>query len=35
MAEELIGQTFINGSHDYAEMRAAKADGRDPIYTGS
>jgi enoyl-CoA hydratase/carnithine racemase len=35
MAEELIAQTFINGSHDYAEMRAAKADGRDPVYTGS
>jgi len=35
MAEELIAQTFINGSRDYAEMRAARADGRDPIYTGS
>ena len=35
MAEELIAQTFINASHDYAEMRAAKADGRDPVYTGS
>ena len=35
MGEELIGQTFINTSHDYAEFRAARAEKRDPIYNGS
>lgn len=35
MAEELIAQTFINKSDDYAEFRAAKAEGRAPRYTGS
>lgn len=35
MAEELIGQTFISRSDDMAERRAALAEGRDPIYTGS
>jgi enoyl-CoA hydratase/carnithine racemase len=35
MAEELIGQTFINKSDDYAEFRAAKAEDREPRYTGS
>jgi enoyl-CoA hydratase/carnithine racemase len=35
MAEELIGQTFINRSDDMAELRAARAEGRDPVYTGS
>ena len=35
MGEELIGQTFINTSHDYAEFRAAPAEKRDPIYNGS
>jgi enoyl-CoA hydratase len=35
MSEELIGQTFINGSSDYAELRAARAEDRAPIYTGS
>jgi enoyl-CoA hydratase len=35
MAEELITQTFINGSGDYAEFRAARAEGRTPLYTGS
>ena len=35
MADELIGQTFINTSHDFAEMRAARAEERDPHYTGS
>lgn len=35
MAEELIGQTFVNTSHDYAEFRAARAEGRRPGYTGS
>jgi enoyl-CoA hydratase/carnithine racemase len=35
MAEELIAQTFISRSDDLAELRAARAEGRDPIYTGS
>jgi enoyl-CoA hydratase len=35
MSEELIGQTFINGSSDYAELRAARSEDRTPIYTGS
>jgi enoyl-CoA hydratase len=35
MAEELIGQTFINKSDDFAEFRAARAEGRAPSYTGS
>lgn len=35
MAEELIGQTFINRSDDAAERRAAQSEGREPRYTGS
>lgn len=35
MAEELIAQTFINKSDDYAEFRAAKAEGREAHYKGS
>jgi len=35
MAEELITQTFISRSDDMAEMRAARAEGRPPRYTGS
>src|SRR5690606_30080519 len=35
MAEELIGQTFINKSDDYAEFRAATTENRLPRYTGS
>ncbi|MBN2622701.1 MAG: enoyl-CoA hydratase/isomerase family protein [Acidimicrobiales bacterium] len=35
MAEELIAQTFVNRSDDYAEMRAARAEDRSPVYTGS
>src|SRR5262245_33338898 len=35
MAEELIGQTFINKSEDYAEFRAARAEEREPNYRGS
>lgn len=35
MADELVYQTFINQSHDFAEMRAARAEGREPRYTGS
>src|SRR3954464_4667894 len=35
MGDELIYQTFINKSEDFAEMRAAKADERPPVYRGS
>ena len=35
MEDELIYQTFINKSSDFAEFRAAKAEGREPHYTGS
>ncbi|MFI5041050.1 MAG: enoyl-CoA hydratase/isomerase family protein [Acidimicrobiales bacterium] len=35
MEDELIYQTFINKSDDFAEFRAARAEGRPPHYTGS
>jgi enoyl-CoA hydratase/carnithine racemase len=35
MAEELIAQTFVSSSHDYAEFRAARTESRAPRYTGS
>jgi enoyl-CoA hydratase/carnithine racemase len=35
MAEELIAQTFINKSEDFAEFRAARAEEREPNYRGS
>jgi enoyl-CoA hydratase/carnithine racemase len=35
MAEELIGQTFVNRSDDLAELRAARAEDREPRYRGS
>jgi enoyl-CoA hydratase len=35
MNDEGIYQTFINKSDDYAELRAARAEGREPRYTGS
>jgi enoyl-CoA hydratase/carnithine racemase len=35
MADELVYQTFVNRSDDMAELRAARAEGRDPSYTGS
>jgi enoyl-CoA hydratase/carnithine racemase len=35
MGDELIYQTFINKSDDYAEMRNARAEERDPAYRGS
>jgi enoyl-CoA hydratase len=35
MEDELVYQTFINRSDDYAEMRQARADDRPPRYTGS
>lgn len=35
MAEEQIAQTFVNQSHDYAELRAARAEGREPRFRGT
>jgi hypothetical protein len=35
MGDELIYQTFVNKSDDYAEMRAARAENRPPVYRGS
>ena len=35
MADEMIYQTFINKSDDMAEFRAARAEDREPKYTGS
>jgi enoyl-CoA hydratase/carnithine racemase len=35
MDEEMIAQTFIARSDDMAEMRAARAEGRTPLYRGS
>ncbi|MFM8972000.1 MAG: enoyl-CoA hydratase/isomerase family protein [Actinomycetota bacterium] len=35
MTDEMIYQTFINRSDDFAEMRAARAAERPPRYTGS
>src|ERR1700684_3402724 len=35
MEDELIYQTFINKSSDFAEFRAARTEGREPHYTGS
>ncbi|MFE3199472.1 enoyl-CoA hydratase/isomerase family protein [Embleya sp. NPDC059237] len=35
MADELIAQTFVNKSDDYAEFRAARAERRPAHYTGS
>jgi enoyl-CoA hydratase/carnithine racemase len=35
MADELIFQTFINKSDDYAEFRKARAEDREPHYTWS
>ena len=35
MADELVYQTFINKSDDYAELQAARAEERPPKYTGS
>jgi enoyl-CoA hydratase/carnithine racemase len=35
MADELVYQTFINKSADYAEFRAARAEDRTPNYRGS
>jgi len=35
MADEMIYQTFINKSQDFAEFKAAKSEGRKPDYSGS
>jgi enoyl-CoA hydratase/carnithine racemase len=35
MEDELIYQTFLNRSDDYAEFRSARAEGREPNYRGS
>ncbi len=35
MADELVYQTFINKSSDFAEFKAARAEEREPHYTGS
>jgi hypothetical protein len=35
MEDELVYQTFINKSNDFAEFRAARAEDRPPHYTGS
>ena len=35
MADELIFQTFLNKSDDFAEFKAARAEGREPNYRGS
>jgi enoyl-CoA hydratase/carnithine racemase len=35
MDDELIYQTFINKSADFAEMKASSTEGRTPNYTGS
>ncbi len=35
MEDELIYQTFLNRSDDFAELKAARAEGREPNYRGS
>ncbi len=35
MADELVFQTFVNKSSDFAEFKAARAEEREPRYTGS
>lgn len=35
MEDELIYQTFVNRSDDFAEFKAARAEGREPQYRGS
>jgi enoyl-CoA hydratase/carnithine racemase len=35
MEDELIYQTFINRSDDFAELRAARAEERPPVFKGS
>ena len=35
MADEMIYQTFINKSSDFAEFKAARAEDRKPDYSGN
>jgi enoyl-CoA hydratase/carnithine racemase len=35
MGDEMVFQTFVTRSDDFAEMKAARAEGREPRYTGS
>ncbi len=35
MADEMVFQTFVNRSDDFAELRAARAEDRPPRWTGS
>jgi enoyl-CoA hydratase/carnithine racemase len=35
MDDEMIYQTFLNRSDDFAELKAARAEGREPRFTGS
>jgi enoyl-CoA hydratase/carnithine racemase len=35
MADEMVYQTTLNRSDDFAEFRAARSEGREPRYTGS
>ena len=35
MEDELVYQTFLNKSEDFAEFKAARAEDRDPVYRGS
>jgi enoyl-CoA hydratase/carnithine racemase len=35
MADEMIYQTFLNRSDDFAEFKAAREEGREPRYSGS
>jgi enoyl-CoA hydratase/carnithine racemase len=35
MGDEMIYQTFINKSSDFAEFKAARSENRKPGYTGS
>jgi len=34
MEDEMIFQTFVNRSDDAAEGRAARAEGRSPVWSG-
>jgi enoyl-CoA hydratase/carnithine racemase len=34
MQEESVAQTMVFASEDYAEMKQARTDGRDPVYRG-
>ena len=34
MQEESVAQTLVFDSQDYAEMKQARSDGREPVYRG-